>query len=168
MIYLKSNPVGIDVQIQNMQEYLYEKLNISMNCDIYAYGRAYIEDRESVKPIVYLNDGEYREVLHDDTVRGLHYFFIEGDSADVLSNTCMSSNDVSVIVIVNDITKAKPSISHYADEEIKEEVKSYLTSFFEAESVVKGKDALDGFDISQVDFIYPFFVFRITGKINNY
>jgi len=34
--------------------------------------------------------------------------------------------------------------------------------------ITKGEKALDGFDISELKFIYPFFVFKITGTINNY
>ena len=32
--------------------------------------------------------------------------------------------------------------------------------------VTKGENALDGFDISKLHFIYPYYVFKITGTIN--
>ena len=171
MIYLKTNPVGVDFQIQRAQQYLYDKLCDSLDCDIEAYGRAYvdIDNDGSVKPIVYEKNGSYREVLTDNRIKGLHFFFIENDEADILARTCMSSNTIECIVIIDDLTKVKNNIEHYQDEEIKELVKSYLKSYFdETVSVTKGRSALDGFDISKLQFIYPYFVFKITGKINNY
>jgi hypothetical protein len=98
-----------------------------------------------------------------------HFFFIENDVSDALDHTCLSSNQIDVIFIVDDLTKVKPTIEHYPDEEIKEEVKSYLKPYLDGDlKVTKGEGALDGFDISKLQFIYPYFVFKITGEINNY
>jgi len=168
MIYLKTNPVGIDIQIQRMQEHLYDKLNTSWGCDINAYGRAYIdEDNDtSIKPIVFKGGVDYKEVLTDDKVDA-QFFFVE-ENSETISNSCISSNNLNLIFIVNDLRKVKGSVTHYADEEIKEEVKSYIKSFWEMQSVIKGKDSLDGFDVSQLKFLYPYFVFKISGSINNY
>lgn len=169
MIYLKESPKGIDIQIQRMQEYLYEKLLTSLNCEVVAYGRVYKEQvLEEIEPLAYLKNGEYKNVLTEDTIKGLHYFFVENNQSEVLTRTCMSSNTIDVIVIIDDLTKVKSDIVHYPDEEIKEEIKSYLKSFFEIQSVVKGRDALDGFDISKLEFKYPYYVFKLTGTINNY
>lgn len=170
MLYTKESPVGIDIQIQRMQTYLYNKLIVDFDCEIHAYGRAYkdTDEKDSTKPRFYLGDGNYREILTDDTIKGLHFFFIEDDSSETLSRTCLSSNTIDVIVIVDDLRKVKSEIIHYPDEEIKEIVKSYLKSFFEMESVTKGEEALNGFDISKLHFIYPYYVFKITGVINNY
>jgi len=168
MIHLKINPVGIDIQIQRMQQYLYDKLLASWNCDITAYGRAYLDDKEgSIIPKAYLKKGEYKNVLADDTIKGAHFFFIEAN-AETVSNSCVSSNNLDLIFIVDDLTKVRSDISHYADEEIKEEVKSYIKSFWEMESISKGKEALDGFDVSKKHFKYPYYVFKISGSINNY
>lgn len=168
MIYLKNNPVGIDKQIQRMQQYLYDKIIENWSCEVKAYGRAYVDtDKESVKPKAYLNNGEYKELLTDDGIRGVHFFFIE-NNAEVLSHTCMSSNEVELIFIVNDLTKVKASVEHYADEEIKEDVKKWVKQFWVGGTVTKGEDSLDGFDISELNFIYPFHVFKISGNINNY
>ena len=56
MIYLKDNPKGIDLPIQIMQQYLYDKLVASLNCEVEAYGRAYKDrdENDSIKPRVYL------------------------------------------------------------------------------------------------------------------
>lgn len=168
MIYLKDNPVGIDIQIQRIQQRLYDKLSSSLNCEIHAYGRAYkTNNKGSIKPEVY-KEGRYNELLTNSQIKGLHFFFIEDNESSVLTRTCMSSNTIDLIVIVDDLSKVRNDVQHYPDEEIKEEVKSYIKSYFEITSVVKNEDALDGFDISKLNFIYPYFVFRITGTINNY
>lgn len=169
MLYTKTNPVGIDIQIQRAQIYLHDKLVTAFGSDISAYGRAYKNsDKGSVKPLAYISEGEYKELLTNDTIKGLHYFFIENDEATILSRTCMSDNEVDVIFIVDDLSKVKGSITHYADEEIKEQVKSYLRGFFEIVSVTKGEEALNGFDISKLNFIYPYFVFKIKVIIKEY
>lgn len=167
-IYLKTTPVGIDKQIQRMQQYLYDKIVANWGCEVEAYGRAYVDtDKESVKPKAYIGNGEYKELLTDDIIKGVHFFFIEGNAVP-LSHTCHSTNDVDLILIVDGLTNVKSNIDHYADEEIKEDVKSWLKQFWLMETVTKGEDALDGFDISKLHFVYPYHVFKISGTINNY
>lgn len=170
MIYQKTNPVGIDLPIQRAQIYLHDKLVSSFDCEINAYGRAYSDkdNNDSIKPRVYIGNGEYKELLTDDTIKGLHYFFIENEESNIVSRSCMSDNEVDIIFIIDDLTKVKGSITHYADEEIKEEIKHYLSGFFDITSVVKGEKALDGFDISKLNFIYPYFVFKLKVIIKEY
>lgn len=167
-VHLKTTPVGIDKQIQRMQQYLYDKIVANWSCEVEGYGRAYVDTvKDSVKPRVYLSNGEYKEMLTDDTISGVHFFFIE-HNAETLAHTCHSTNDVDLIVIVDNLAKVKANVTHYADEEIKEDVKSWIKQFWIMESVVKGEDALDGFDTSQIHFVYPYHVFKISGTINNY
>ena len=169
MIYLKENPVGVDLPIQRLQEVLYTKINDAFNCDVTAYGRAYINnDKGSVKPLAYLTKGEHRELLTDDTIDGLHFFFIENDTDDVVSRTCMSDTEVDIIFIINDLTKVKGDIVHYADEEIKEIIKSFVRNQHQITTVTKGENALDGFDVSQLNFIYPYFVFKLRVIIKEF
>jgi len=169
MIYLKENPVGVDLPIQRLQESLYTKLNDAFNCDITAYGRAYVNnDKGSIKPLAYLTNGEHRELLTDDTINGLHFFFIENEESDVISRTCMSDTEVDIIFVIDDLTKVLGDIVHYADEEIKEQIKSFVRNFYKIISVTKGEKALDGFDISQLNFVYPYFVFKLKVIIKEF
>ena len=169
MLHLKTDPVGIDNKIQSIQTSLYNKLVASWNCEIEGYGRAYIDDDNgSIKPLVFKGNIDYEEVLTDDKINGAHFFFIEDNESDLMANTCLSTTDIDLILIVDDLRSVKADILHYADEEIKEEVKSYLNGFCRITKAVKGKDALDGFDISQLKFLYPYFVLKITATINNY
>ncbi len=169
MIYLKQNPKGIDIQIQRIQEYIYNKINEDYNCEVFAYGRVYENKINGVKkPLAYVGSGEYRDVLTDDRINGLHFFFVENEKSEVISRTCMSNNEVDVVFIIDDLSNVKQDITHYPDEEIKEDIKSYLRGFAEVVSVTKNEDALKGYDVENIPFIYPFFVFKITININNY
>lgn len=169
MIYTKTNPVGIDVPIQRMQQYLYDNIVSDYDCDVNAYGRVLVDnDKGSIKPIAFLGNTEYIEVLTDDKIKGLHFFFVENEESNVLKGSCLSSNDVDIIFIVNDIVKLKGSIEHYADEEIKDDALRYVSKFFNIDSVTKGEKALEGFDVSQLSFMFPYYVFKIKVEINNY
>jgi hypothetical protein len=168
MIYTKANPVGIDKPIQMLQESLYTKLTDAFSCDVTAYGRAYVDNKNgSVKPLAYV-ETDYKELLTDDRINGLHFFFIEDDTADVVSRTCMSDTEVDIIFIIDDLTKVRGDITHYADEEIKEQIKSFVKSWYKIISVTKGEKALDGFDISQLQFIFPYFVFKLRVIIKEF
>jgi len=167
MIYLKTSPVGLDVQIQKLQQHLYDKLGALWSCDIDAYGRVYKDnDKDSTKPRYYNNNGEYKELLTNDSVKGVHFFFIENDETSNLPDVHLYSSNVDLIVIVDDIRTVKPNVNHYADEEIKEDVRNNIRKGFTINSVVKGDSALDGFDISKLHFVYPYFVFKIAMTIN--
>ena len=168
MIYTKANPVGIDKPIQMLQESLYTKLTDAFSCDVTAYGRAYVDNKNgSVKPLAYV-ETDYKELLTDDRINGLHFFFIEDDTADVVLRTCMSDTEVDIIFIIDDLTKVRGDITHYADEEIKEQIKSFVKSWYKIISVTKGEKALDGFDISQLQFIFPYFVFKLRVIIKEF
>ncbi|MFK7780663.1 MAG: hypothetical protein QM490_06105 [Candidatus Gracilibacteria bacterium] len=170
MIYTKVDPQGIDKQIQRIQQFLYDKLNSVYSGEIYSYGRVYKNETENgVRPLFYVGNKDYEELTINDTINGLHYFFVEDDKSEISDRVCISSNEVDIIFIIDDITKIRGDISHYADEEIKETIKSYVQGLnFSLTSVTKGKKALDGFDISKTKFIFPYFVFKLTGTINNY
>jgi len=169
VIYLKTSPKGIDIRIQSMQQYLYDKLVSIYSCEINAYGRVYKEKNDnSIKPLYYVGNGNYKELLINNKIKGLHFFFVENEESDIISRTCKRSNEIDLIVIINNLKSIKSNISHYPDEEIVLDVLDYTKTFINSNKLTKGEKALDGFDISELKFIYPFFVFKITGTINNY
>ena len=169
MIFTKISPVGIDIPIQRLQVSLHAKLTDAFSCDVTAYGRAYVDnDNGVIKPLTYVSKGEYKELLTDDTINGLHFFFIENDTSEGVSRTCMSDTEVDIIFIIDDLTKVRSDIVHYADEEIKEQIKSFVKSFYEITTITKGENALDGFDISKLKFIYPYFVFKLRVIIKEF
>lgn len=169
MIYLKTNPVGIDKHIQFAQKYLYDKLSENYSCEIEAYGRVFKNDYDgSIKPIYYNNDGSYKEVLTDSKIKGLHFFFVEDDKSEIIKGTNKRLTNIDLIVVIDDFRKVKSDVKHYADENIVIDVMSYMKTHLRGSELTKNEEALSGFDISKLQFIYPFFVFKITGEINNY
>lgn len=163
---VKTNPAGIDIPLQEMQIVLYDRLCESWG-DITGYGRVYkTKKKERVIPEHYKGNGEYIEVLTDDKKVAI-FFFVESGEIES-QGSCLSKSDVDLIFLV-DVAKAKNTINHYADEEIRLEVLKIAKSYFSTiESTVKGEEALSGFTTENLDFIHPFFIFKIKGSINNY
>ena len=170
MIHLKTDPKGIDKPIQRFQQVFYDKSVKAFDCDIVSYGRIYKDDKDGkISPQGYVGKGNYKDVLTDGTIKGLHFFFVEDEESEVIQKPCVSKADVDIIVFVNDISKVRGDIEHYADEEIVTTFKSFFSGYgLEIQSVIKGKKALDGFDTEQLRFRYPYFVFKIKTTINNY
>lgn len=166
MNYTKQNPVGIDVPIKRIQDALYEKLNTSWK-DIVGYGRVYKTVKgERVIPEHYIGEGEYKEVLTDDKKTAI-FFFIESSTIRSMGG-CLSKNSVDLIFLVN-VLKAKPEAMDYADEEVRLEVLKIAQLYFTSISeTIKGREALKGFTTENLDFIHPYFIFKISGIINNY
>lgn len=78
-LFLKNNPVGIDLVIQDMQKKLFDKLSKVWPTGIKynAYGRCYrnILDNGYVAEF-YEGSNEYKEVYWDDTLSALSFFGI--------------------------------------------------------------------------------------------
>lgn len=161
---LKQNPEGIDIEINRIQEKLYNKLNYS---DFDGYGRAYqIES----KPKFFVKDGDYKDLLLNDKITG-HFFFVEDPITKLES---IYQTNVSIIFFLN-IKKIKPSITTRGDEEIRVEILKVLekSRTFYLEEITKGVEALDGFDHELLD-MQPYHFLKFTGSlhygigINNY
>lgn len=165
MIYTRTNPVGIDAVIQPLQESLYD-LCESWG-DIDGFGRVYLNRKgDRIVPEHYNKDGEYREVLTND-MKVATYFFVESDVVSA-SGSCLSKNNVDLYFFVN-VKEAKPDVGHYADEEVRLDVLRIAKDYFsQVESTVKGENALSEMTTEGLDFIYPYFIFKITGMFNNY
>lgn len=165
MNHIKIDPVGIDIKIQEIQIELYTKLSESWG-DIKGFGRVYKTKKQSrLIPEHYVGDGEYIEVLTDDMAVAT-FFFIESGELEG-QGSCLSKTKVDVHFLV-DVNKAKSSIAHYADEEVRLEVLQIIKSHFTVDKTIKGYGSLEGFSTYDLDYIHPYFIFRITGIINNY
>ena len=151
---LKSNPKGIDIEINSIQTKLYNKLGYSA---FDGYGRVYLIDG---KPKFFVN-GSYKEVLLDDKLNG-HFFFIED------SNTKKDSifeTDVDIIFLL-DLEKIKPNVNHRADEEVRVEILEVLEKCrrFHLEEITKGIDALNDFEHTLID-MQPFHFISLKGNL---
>lgn len=148
MIYLKENPVGVDKEIQSVQQRLYDALGYA---DLDAYGRVYLTERSGKTIPEYYTcvTNEYKEVLVDDSKLG-GFFFTEEPSTEIVKH--FFTTKVHLIFWL-DLSRVKPLISHRADEEMRIEIYSKLKSIVTREDVevVKGIEALKGIDTKLID-----------------
>jgi len=109
----KTNPVGVDVQIDEFQVYLYDALGIS---DWEMYPRAYFNTKgNSLTPEHYEGSEEYDNVMYDDT-HDMSSFFITDTTRDIAFDG-LATTQVSLIVQA-DLPALYPLITHRADEEL--------------------------------------------------
>lgn len=166
MIHIKVNPVGIDLNIQKTQTILYNGLSDLWGCDIVSYGRVYIDDYNGVKrPLAYIKGVDYKEILFDDNIKGAHFFFVDNNVTTKLLGKNLYESNVDIIFLINNISEVKPNVLHFADEEIKEDIRKFIYGDFQIESITKGKDALDKFNVNKLHFTYPFYALKFSTKL---
>ena len=115
----KISPVGIDVRIDRLQNYLYNKLSWT---NYESYHRAYKNQKEgSLIPEVYTSNGDYTEVYFNDNYYATSFFLTDDNRVigDGLSST------VSLIFQIQ-LDKIYSSVTHRADEEALNEITGYL------------------------------------------
>jgi len=120
----KSNPVGIDKEIQALQSYLYTELTVEEGfSDYQSYERVYKTNKNgNIIPEIFRNKN-YVEALLNDKVN-LNSFFVIDDNEVINDNVCTVG--VSLIFQV-DLIKIYPSITNErADEEFRVLIKRLL------------------------------------------
>lgn len=127
MILTKTKPVGVDILIQILQNFLYVQLQNTWGiaaADYTAYGRAYRNQTDDgYSPEVYMGSNEYKDSFFDDTVKALSFFSV-GENEKY--NGGLTAN-VALIFCVN-VAKLKPTIPWRADEEIRMDVQMLVKS----------------------------------------
>lgn len=156
-MHKKENPVGIDVEIQRIQEKLLEKLS---DWNLEGFDRVYVLDK---KPIWYYKKNDYRHVLKFDKKTYGLFFFVEGDSTDVKRN--ISKSDVDLIFLL-DISKIKPNSKHRADEEVKIDIQKILAKYLTREilKITKGINALSPFE-TRLEDLQPYHFIKFSFQI---
>lgn len=126
MLIQKSNPVGIDVNLQKLQAHIYNRILAAVQAripgfsadGIVSYPRCY-RNRTSDGYIAenYQGSNEYKEVYHDDTKAMVSFFGISPRvEHDVKEHT-----DAHLVVFAN-LATLYPAITHRADEELHREL----------------------------------------------
>ncbi len=141
-LVIKNSTVGIDVPIQQLQKKLYSQLKvvwgITNDTDYSSYGRAYKnQTNDGISPEVFIGGMDYRDIYFDDTLKALSFFAIDDT---VKYNEGSATSNVSLIFMVN-VQTLKPSITHRADEEIRQNVTSLIRPQmfgFTIQSIVTG------------------------------
>ena len=134
MLIVKSKPVGIDIPIRKLQEFLHSRLmglwgldpdTDSENKLYESYGRCYRNKKDNgFIAEVYTGANQYKEVYWNDKLRAISFF---GTSNSIVHDKA-EKTDVHLVFFVN-LAKLKPSIAHRADEEVRLDVLKSIGSF---------------------------------------
>lgn len=128
MLITKTNPVGIDAKIQELQTKLHTKLlevwGISSDkykclgrCARNLKGEGHIAE-------LYVGNNEYRDVYWDDSLSAISFF---GLNNVPIRHNVIERAYVHLVFFVK-LTDLKPSITHRADEEVRQDVLNIIGS----------------------------------------
>jgi hypothetical protein len=149
-LILKSNPIGIDRPIQDLQSFIYNQLAFS-NYD--AYGRAYKNEKSTSKiPEIYISKGNYKEVYFNDKFDATSFFLA---SDETKCNQETYENNVEFIFQCK-LNKLFPLVTHRADAELHNTIIQLLSANpygFVLNSYITGIDNVySGLDTSKIKY----------------
>jgi len=154
IMFQKTLPQGIDTWIDRFQKQQERELPLLFGVDANTclfYGRT---EKIGNKIVVYNTSTKYVDVGFDNKYSFISYFVL-GDTFN--SNGLLQSNDAS-LVVHSDLNKMYPSISHRADEEIRQDMIKFVHKFIEPQDMRETK-------IIRSE-LQPFHSFIINFKIN--
>ncbi len=121
MLITRTNPVGIDAPIQSVQTDLHNALLTEWGIDtaLYeCYGRCYRKKIDGGYVAEnYDGNNEYKEVYWNDSLAAISFFGTGGR----IDEKQYQEADVHLVFFV-DLKKIKPSITHRADEEVRQDI----------------------------------------------
>lgn len=155
MLNVINNPVGIDVSIRQMQEYIHRMLLDKWGADIMekyqSYPRCYRNIKgETYIAEVFVKNKEYKEVYWNDTLNAISFFGI-GETFDHRKPDQVSCH---LIYFVN-LAKIKPEILHRADEETRLDIVKIIA------------DGWFGFKFESCVLLLPNVLKEYAGTFNN-
>lgn len=165
-LYVKSNPVGLDIPIQRLQNLIYNGLGWNKyDC----YGRVYPIERDGkTYPEYFSTENEYKELMFDDRNLNAMSFFYEE------SNRSYSDYEFTVgvnLVFLVNLKSLYPAVTHRADEECHNAVGSILRKegFWRQTGLITGiNNALSEFNIDKTTSdMQPKHVFRFQLEMKN-
>lgn len=176
MIYLKENPIGIDLPLQRLQTALYNGLVQRwgiLEADYNCFGRVY-RNQESDRgyfPEAFIEGRDYEDPLTNDRIAATSFF---GESSRTNIVGYQAETDVHLIFCI-DLSKVKPNITHRPDEECHMDILSILNKnsvFATVESTELWNDFIfreynawrsqDGMKFSDM---HPYHCFRVNMKM---
>jgi hypothetical protein len=150
MLVTKTSPIGIDWHIAQLQSYLHDGLVKRwkvQQSDYIAYGRCYRNKvNEGYVAENYEGGGTYKEVYWESGQTVMSFFGISGN----ITHKAPKSEANVHLVYFADLSKLKPSITHRADEEVRQDVITLL-GYSKFSFVYQGMD----FGIENVLREYP-------------
>lgn len=129
MLIEKNNAIGVDFEINKIQNKVYNYLtNVKGYTNYDSFPRVYInEHKGNTLPEFSLNTKDYREVLFSDK-KTLTSFFIVEDNRDYIDGQHFNTN--CSIIFQGNLKKIFPSITHRADEELNKDCFNALKKSF--------------------------------------
>lgn len=118
--HIKTDPVGIDIKIQNLQE-RFEKVTTPLwsLTDADFFGRVYLdEDENFIVPSGFKSGREYRDVLFNDTKQVTSFFYVKDE--EPIGVNLYKATIGHIWQFKPD--KLKSSVTHVADEEVLQDI----------------------------------------------
>lgn len=156
MIHLKYNPVGVDIEIKTLQEYLERKLS-SWNIDIFGRVEEYGD-----KLMVFYKKNDYLPILKFNPKTNGRVFFL--DSNDTSLKDGFYTTKLDIYFLLN-VVKIKPDVTHRADEEIRMEILKVLEIKFNEIEIEKGQKVVSGFNTKLKD-LQPYHFLKFTVSVS--
>jgi len=178
-LILKTNPVGIDTVINNINKLVFDGLDwLSTNdnpVNYTAYHRALKNPRNGgIIPEVYEIDtdtrsGEYSEVFYNDRLDASSFFYVD-DNIGTVDNGRLFDTTLSMVFQV-DLSVVADNIKHRGDAEIHRVVCNAINKsvYGNVSGLVTGiPNVYSEFDQSQIEFtdMHPFHCFRVDIDVN--
>jgi len=134
MLTVINSPVGIDVPIRKMQEYLHKALMAKWglnpaitaeNAKYESYGRCYRNKKANgYAAEIFTGGNNYKDVYWNDGLNAISFFGV-GQKVD---HKISESAEVHLVFFV-DLKKLKPALVHRADEEVRLDVLNAVQTF---------------------------------------
>ena len=174
MNYNLDNPVGIDKEIQKIQNYLYDSLVDDWG-DIDAHGRAYKNRKQlGFIPEVYLGNNEYKNAFYNDAdnSKGLFFFIDNHDHSSEDGSMFKTRVKICFMINLDEIGLSEER----ADSVVQEKVVSILnknpTTNYQITGLEKTvRNVFYGYTYTDVELetdMHPLHTFAIIGELQYY
>ena len=178
MNYTKTDPKGIDYEVQKLQSYLYNRVLAKWGLSesvVDFYGRVYREKRvNGFVPVAYVGSNEYSEVLFNDT-KAVTAFFEVGET--ITSADTKKIANVSLNMCVNlSLIEQFNQTSERMDEEARNDIEQWVDrqyDYFLGKTVIGSQAVLSKYDgtikeLAAKMTMHPYLIFRLDGQLSNY
>ena len=165
---VKNTPVGIDINIQNLQTRIYNYLGYADSVHN-SYGRVYIQ-HDKKDPFAYIGNNEYKEVKLNDNFGLTSFFTQDGEISRDEDRGDYQANISFVTFSILD--ELKQLVTHRADEEFVRDIVLLLeknlfrTQFTGYEKGLNAISELFGVDNIKLSNTQPYHVTRFRLQVN--
>lgn len=161
-LFQKYMPVGIDIAIHKAQKKIHDALAVAWN-GLEVYPRCYpYETQEGCTIAHFVGNNDYEPVIHSDMSKC--FFVVRPEVKHVGGDIFIAEVDLFFIV---DLAKAKPLITHRADEEVRREVVNivnFIPSVYIMSIVTNAEVIFRDYVYDIIDDMQPHHCFKITLK----